>query len=53
VIPIGHWLSRQAARLGNWNDRQFGPELGRRPHRSLWQFIDRRIVRPFYLMGDW
>jgi len=33
--------SRLGARLGNWNDQRYGPELGRKPHRRRWRRIDR------------
>jgi hypothetical protein len=33
--------SRLGAKIGNANDKRWGPELGTHPHRRRWHRIDR------------
>ena len=48
---LGEHLSRLGARLGNWNDRTFGPEMGRHPHRAVWQRVD-RLASWFFVLPE-
>ena len=44
-------LSRLGARFGNWNDRQFGPDLGHHPNRRIWRRLD-QIASWLYVRPD-
>lgn len=44
MVPLGR-------ALGNWNDRRYGPSLGRRPNRARWERLN-RVASWLYVRGE-